>query len=167
MSNQISQLLLPEVEAELAITRRFVAAVPDANEEFKPHEKSMKLSRLAGHVAEMPMFTKLTLTSPPMDLAVKGEVPPHSFVDAAGNLEAFNDFAQQLIDAVKATSDETFAETWTLVYGDYPIYSGTRYNAYRSMGINHLINHRAQLGVYLRLLGIGVPKSYGPSADEQ
>jgi hypothetical protein len=163
----ISQLLLPELEAELAITRRVLAAVPDGNNEYKCHDKSMKLAGLAGHTAEMPMFAVLTLTAPPMDLAVPGPTPPHKFESTAQNLAAFDTMAAQAIATVKSISDPTFAEPWSLVYGDYKIFDGTRYNAYRSMGLNHLIHHRAQLGVYLRLLNIPVPKTYGPSADEQ
>jgi uncharacterized damage-inducible protein DinB len=166
-TNQISQLLLPELESELEITRRVLAAVPDGNNEYKCHEKSMKLAGLAGHVAEMPMFSVLILTPPSFDLGAPNDTPPHKFESTAQNLAAFDDMAAKAIATLGSLSDAAFDEHWTLVYGDYKIYAGTRYNAYRSMGLNHLIHHRAQLGVYLRLLGIPVPKTYGPSADEQ
>jgi len=163
----VSQLLLPELEAELAITRRVLAAVPDGHNDFKPHDKSMKLARLAGHTAEMPMFAVLTLTVPPMDLAAPSDTPPHKFESSAQNLAAFDDMAAKAVATVKGLTDPSFAEPWSLVFGDYKLYDGDRYNAYRTLGINHLVHHRAQLGVYLRLLDIPVPKTYGPSADEQ
>jgi len=161
-----SQLLLPELEAELAITRRILTAVPDGHNDFKPHDKSMKFGRLAGHTAEMPLFTTFTLTQPSMDLAVPGTIKPHVLETSAQNLAAFDAMAADAIATLKTISDETFREPWSIVYGDYKIFSGDRYGAYREMGLNHLIHHRAQLGVYLRLLGVPVPKTYGPSADE-
>ncbi len=162
----LRDLLLPELESELATTRRILAMVPDDQPEFKCHEKSMSLSKLAGHVAEMPSFATLVLGSPDLDLGAPGGPPPFRHVTAAQTLATFDDFADQLITTLKQTSDETFEQQWSLVYGDHKIYSGTRYNAYRTFGINHLVHHRAQLGVYLRLLGIPLPKTYGPSADE-
>jgi hypothetical protein len=162
----LRDLLLPELESELATTRRILAVVPDGHGEFKCHEKSAPLSKLAGHVAEMPSFATLVLGSPDLDLGAPGGPPPFRHVTAAQTLATFDDFADQLITTLKHTSDETFEQQWSLVYGDYKIFSGTRYNAYRTFGINHLVHHRAQLGVYLRLLGIPLPKTYGPSADE-
>ena len=159
-------LLQPELEQELATTRRILAVVPDGHGAFKCHEKSMSLAKLAGHVAEMPAFTALLLTSPDLDLGATGGPPPFVHVTNAQTLAAFDEFADTCLTAFKNTSDQTFEQKWNLVYGDYKIFSGTRYNAYRSFGINHLIHHRAQLGVYLRLLGIPLPKTYGPSADE-
>lgn len=163
----ISQMLLPELEAELAITRRVLAAVPDGHNDFTPHDKSMKLSRLAAHTADMPTFMRLILTAPPLDLADPNAPKPHVFETSAQNLAAFDTLAAALVATMKTIPDAAFTEGWTLVYGNHPIYSGDRYSAYRSMGLNHLVHHRAQLGVYLRLVGVPVPKTYGPSADEQ
>ncbi len=126
----------------------------------------MPLAKLAGHVAEMPAFTNLLLTAPDIDLGAPGGPPPFVHITAQQTLAQFDTFADDLVTTVKHTSDQTFEQTWSLVYGDYKIFSGTRYNAYRTFGINHLIHHRAQLGVYLRLLGIPLPKTYGPTADE-
>jgi uncharacterized damage-inducible protein DinB len=165
-TTSLRTLLQPELEAELATTRRILAVVPDDQPEFKCHEKSMSLAKLAGHVAEMPAFATILLTSPDLDLGAPGGTPPFVHVTSAQTLAAFNEFADGLLTAFKNTSDQTFEQRWNLVYGDYKIFSGTRYNAYRTWGINHLVHHRAQLGVYLRLLGIPVPKTYGPSADE-
>lgn len=166
-THSISELLVPELQTELAITRRLLAAVPDDHNDFKCHEKSMKLAGLAGHTAELPMFSVLILTAPPLDLAVPSDTPHHKFESTAQNLSAFDAMAEKALAAIKGVSDAAFAEPWSLVYGDYKIFAGDRYNAYRNFGINHLIHHRAQLGVYLRLLDVPVPKTYGPSADEQ
>lgn len=166
-TNHISQLLLPELESELAITRRILAAVPNGHNTFKPHEKSMSLATLAGHTAELPGFTMATLASPDFDLGAPNNYKPNIFETNSQNLDYFNDVATKAIATLKATSDATFNEDWKLTYGPHVIYTGTRHNAYRAMMMNHLVHHRAQLGVYLRLLGVPVPKTYGPSADEQ
>lgn len=166
-SHSFSGFLAPELESEIAITRRILAAVPDGHNDFKPHDKSMTLARLAAHVAELPSFAAVTLTSPDFDLAAPNTRKRHTFETSAQNLAAFDVLAADAIATVKATSDETFSEPWSLVYGDYKIFKGTRHSAFRAMAMSHLIHHRAQLGVYLRLLGIPVPKTYGPSADEQ
>jgi uncharacterized damage-inducible protein DinB len=143
-----------------------LAAVPDGHGEFKCHEKSMALAKLAGHTAEMPSFIATILTSPDLDLAAPNDLKPFVHETNVQTIAAFNDFADQAITALKHTSDQTFEQHWKLVYGDHKIYAGSRYNAYREFGLNHLVHHRAQLGVYLRLLGVPVPKTYGPSADE-
>ena len=166
-TNHISQLLLPELEAELAITRRILAAVPNGHNTFKPHEKSMSLATLAGHTAELPSFTMVTLAAPDVDLGAPNAYKPNVFETNSQNLDVFNELAAKAIATLKATTDEVFNQEWKLTYGDHVIFNGTRYAAYRTMMMNHLVHHRAQLGVYLRLLGIPVPKTYGPSADEQ
>jgi uncharacterized damage-inducible protein DinB len=162
----LAELLLPELENELATTRRILAVVPDDQPEYKCHEKSMSLTKLAGHVAEIPGFSMLLLSAPDMDLGVPGGPPPMRHTSSAETLATFDKLAADLIATLKSTTDETFHSTWSLVYGDHKIFSGTRYAAYRTFGINHLVHHRAQLGVYIRLMGIPLPKTYGPSADE-
>ncbi len=165
--NQISQLLLPELESELAITRRILAAVPNGHNDFKPHEKSMSLASLAGHTAELPGFTMVTLAGPNFDLGAPNSYKPNVFETNSQNLALFNELAAQATATVKATTDATFKEPWSLSYSGHVLFTGPRHSAYRTMMMNHLVHHRAQLGVYLRLLGIPVPKTYGPSADEQ
>lgn len=166
-TTQLRALLLPELDAELATTRRMLAAVPDGHGEYKCHEKSMSLAKLAGHVAELPAFVALILTTPGMDMGAPSAVKPFIHVTNAQTLAAFDAHADMAITALKNTSDQTLDQSWPLVYGDHKIFEGSRYNAYRTMGLNHLIHHRAQLGVYLRLLDVPVPKTYGPSADEK
>ena len=167
MSHFLSARLLPELEAELTKTRKVLEAVPDGHNDFKPHEKSMTLARLAAHVAELPSFGAVTLAGPSFDLATPSTRKRHVFDTSAHNVAEFDALAAEATATVNATSDPAFNELWSLVYGDYKIFEGTRYSAFRAMTLNHLIHHRAQLGVYLRLLGVPVPKTYGPSADEQ
>ena len=164
--NTLGTLLLPELEAELALTRRMLAAVPDGHDGFRPHDKSMLLARLAGHTAEMPAFAVGCLSWPDTDLAAPNNIKPHKFKSTSQNLAAFDEMAAGAILLLTTTSDEKFSENWRFSYGEQTLYSGTRYNAYRTWAVNHLIHHRAQLGVYLRLLNVPVPSTYGPSADQ-
>jgi uncharacterized damage-inducible protein DinB len=164
-TTSLRTLLLPELEHEFAKTRKMLTVVPDGHNDFKPHEKSMSLSHLAGHVAEMPEFIVTMLTSPDLDM---GKTPfvPYRMETKQQAIAHFDQAADAAITAVKQTSDETFHQFWKLTYHGHPIFTGDRYTAYREMGVNHIVHHRAQLGVYLRLLNVAIPGTYGPSADE-
>jgi hypothetical protein len=129
------------------------------------------------HIASESIFTSLrndyshapesALTSPDVDLGTNGYVPL-VMESKQQVLAAYNEMADKLITFIENTSDDTFEQNCDLLWEGHIIYSGTRYNAYRSLGLNHLLHHRAQLGVYLRLLDVPVPATpYGPSADEQ
>ena len=166
-SHSISEFLTPEIKSELEITRRMLAAVPDGHNDFKPADKSMTLARLAGHVAEIPWFVTATLNGPNFDLAAPNDLERHVFQTSAQNVAAFDGMAAKAEAAVRSSGDANFSEPWSLVFGEHVIFTGTRHSSYRAMAMSHLIHHRAQLGVYLRLLGVPVPKTYGPSADEQ
>ena len=165
-ATQLSDLLLPELESELAKTRRILAALPDGQLDFKPHEKSMSLGKLAGHIAELPAFTSVILTIPSLDMAAPGNPRKPVVMENPEQLVAHFDLAaEKAVAALKNTSNEAFAETWSLSRGPITIYSGSRYGAYRAFGVNHIIHHRAQLGTYIRLLNCTLPGTYGPSAD--
>ena len=158
-------LLLPELESEFAKTRKFLSVVPDGHNDFKPHPKSMSLSHLAGHVAELPEFLTTMLSSPDLDMG-KTPMTPFRMETRQQALAHFDEVADAAITAVKSTSDEVFQQHWVLSWSGQTIFSGTRYMAYRELGVNHIVHHRAQLGVFLRLLGLPIPGTYGPSADE-
>ena len=158
-------LLLPELESEFTRTRKMLSVVPDGHNDFKPHPKSMSLSHLAGHVAEMPDFLSTLITSPDLDMG-KSPVVPFRMETKQQALAHFDQVADAAITAVKNTSDEVFHQHWVLSWNGHTIFSGDRYTAYREMGVNHLVHHRAQLGVYLRELNVAIPGTYGPSADE-
>jgi uncharacterized damage-inducible protein DinB len=166
----LSARLVPELEQELAKTRRVLEAVPDGHADFKPHEKSMLLNRLAGHTAEFAGFAALILTLPGIDMQTPADPrrilrlePPTE--TTAKLLAVFDELAAGAIAALRSTTDAGFDETFTLSRKGQPVFTGTRYTAYRNNVINHMIHHRGQLTVYLRLLDQPVPGTFGPSAD--
>ena len=164
----IKDLLLPEFDQELRKTRIVLERLPYAldKHDFKPHEKSMPLAKLAAHTAQMPAFLSLILSTSELDLAKSG-IKPLVMQSRAQLLACFDKYSAEAHALLEETSDRSMHETWKLSKGDQSIYDGSRYQAIRSMFFNHLIHHRAQLGVYLRLNDIPVPALYGPSADEQ
>jgi uncharacterized damage-inducible protein DinB len=162
----LSARLLPELEHELAKTRRVLEAVPDGHNDYKPHEKSMLLNRLAGHTAEFAGVAALILTLPGIDMQTPSDPRRILRMETRDKLLAdFDGLAAQAVAALKTTTDAAFDETWTLSRKGQPVFTGTRYTAYRNNALNHMIHHRGQLTVYLRLLNQPVPGSFGPSAD--
>ena len=162
----VAQLAYSDLQHELASTRRVLERVPDGQFDFTPHEKSMTLGRLASHVADMTYFTLAILDRDELDFAQE------AYTFFAGSTQAellahFDAGAAALSKAVAALDMEGFGFKWTLRNGEHVILPAPRGVLVRGMGINHLVHHRAQLGVYLRLLGIPVPGLYGPSADER
>ncbi len=166
-SHPLRELLLPELEAELAKTRKMLEHIPDGHNDFKSAEKSMPLTRLAGHTAELAGFIPHILTTPGIDMGTPAD--PRKILrmeTSAALLVEFNAMAANAVTTLKGISDDTFHESFTLARKGVTIIVQTRYNAYRNLAMNHMIHHRAQLGVYLRLLGVRVPGTFGPSADE-
>ena len=163
----ISEILLPEFDAEMAATRRTLERIPEDKLTWKPHEKSMVLGRLAGHLAELPGFASAMKTDV-FDLAASRtpDFKPTVAQSQKHVLEVFDKKVAETRAQIAATTDEEWSRNWSLVMGDKKIFHGTRQSAVRRMMLNHLIHHLAQLGVYLRLTGVPVPSVYGPSADE-
>jgi hypothetical protein len=161
----ISELLLTEFDAEMKITRLTLERVPFDKTGFAPHAKSMKLEKLAPHVAELPNFGLTILTTPSLEFGAgpSRERPPFEQV---GMLKFFDEGAAKTRAALKSLPDSAWTETWKLSFQNKPIFSGDRFLAYRQMFLNHLVHHRAQLGVYLRLNDKPLPATYGPSADD-
>ena len=159
----LRDLLLPELETEISKTRRLFEALPDGEVHFKPYEKSMPLSRLAGHTTDLFRILALVLTSSDFDMAVAWK--PYTMESKAQLLTQFEDNAHNALKALKQTSDETFHQQWRILRGPLTLFSGERYTAYRSNGMNQIIHHRAQLGTYIRALNLPLPGMYGPSAD--
>jgi uncharacterized damage-inducible protein DinB len=160
----ISQLLLPEFDQEMASTRKMLATVPNDKFSWKPHDKSMTLGRLASHVAEMPSWAIPTMEQDSL------EITPGQKPFWAGStpelLESFDKNVAMARPLIEGASDETFARDWSFIYAGQKIFNGPKSQILRSMVFSHLIHHRGQLSVYLRLLEIPVPGMYGPSADE-
>ena len=163
----IKDLLLPEFDQELRKTRTLLERVPDTldKHDFKPHEKSMAMAKLAAHTAQLPAMLTTILSTPECDMANSG-MKPLVMQSSAQLLAAFDKLSAEAHALLEETSDRTMHETWKLSANGRSIYDGSRYHAVRSLFFNHLIHHRAQLGVYLRLNNIPVPALYGPSADE-
>ena len=163
----IYDLLLAEFDTEMHKTRVTLERIPEDKGDFKPHEKSMPLVKLANHTADLPTFLTLMLTTDGFDLKAPG--PPRPAAPASGEerLTRFDSAAKAAREALANSGDRAMHESWKLCSGDYKIFDGSRYHAIRSMFFNHMIHHRAQLGVYLRLNDCPVPSIYGPSADEK
>jgi len=161
----ISDLLVPELDAEMKKTRTALERVPADKKDYAPHAKSMPLGKLAPHVAQLAGFGLIILTTPELDFS-KGSVKPLPFESSEQLVKAFDDGAAKVRAALQATPDSAWKENWKLSFQGKTIFEGDRFLAYRQMFLNHLVHHRAQLGVYLRLNEQPVPATYGPSADD-
>ncbi|MGA9508992.1 MAG: DinB family protein [Candidatus Sulfotelmatobacter sp.] len=161
----ISELLLPEFDEEMKKTRTMLERVPVDKKEFAPHTKSMPMGKLAPHVAQLAGFGLTILTTPELDFS-KGSIKPLPFESSAQLVQAFDEGAAKVRSALQATPDTAWKENWKLSFQGKSIFEGQRFLAYRQMFLNHMVHHRAQLGVYLRLNEKPVPATYGPSADD-
>ena len=164
----ISQMLVPEFDHEMANTRKTLERVPEEKFGWKPHEKSMSLGGLATHLANIPSWTAHTFDRDELDIAPPGQ-PPRKLDEAKSRaelLEAFDKNVASARAALEAASDENWQGKWSLLNGGNKIFSLPRIAVMRGFILSHSIHHRAQLGVYLRLLDVPVPSIYGPSADE-
>lgn len=165
MPMAISDLLLNEFDEEVKKTRTMLERVPEGKADFAPHTKSMPLGKLAPHVAELAGFGLSVLTTSGMDFAA-GEYKPLPFDSAAQLVRAFDEGAAKVREALPKVSDAAWSENWKLSFSGRTLFEGPRFVAYRQMFLNHIVHHRAQLGVYLRMNGAPLPATYGPSADE-
>ena len=161
----ISELLLPEFDDEIKKTRTTLERIPAGKPEFAPHPRSMPLGKLAPHVAQLAGFGMSILTAPGLDFA-QGAYKPLPLESAAQLVRVFDEGAAKIRGALARLPDDAWKQNWKLSLGGKAIFEGTRFLAYRQMFLNHIVHHRAQLGVYLRLNGQPVPSIYGPSADE-
>jgi uncharacterized damage-inducible protein DinB len=164
----LSEALLPEFEHEMANTRRTLERIPEDKLDWKPHDKSMAFVGLATHMSNVPSWTVMTIEQDSFDMAPEGGEPPH-VEPVASVQEALETFDKNVAEAqavIADSSDERLLGTWTFLAGGEVVFAMPRIAVIRSMVINHLIHHRAQLGLYLRLNDIPVPALYGPSADE-
>ena len=164
----ISQMLLPEFDHEMANTRRTLERVPDDKFSWKPHEKSMSLGGLATHLSNIPSWTRNTFEQDELDVAPPGQ-PPLRMPEANSRAEVLENFDKNVASAraaLEGATDENWQGKWSLLHGGKAIFTLPRIAVMRGFIMSHSIHHRAQLGVYLRLLDIPVPSIYGPSADE-
>jgi uncharacterized damage-inducible protein DinB len=163
----IAQDLLPEFDHEAAVTRTVLERVPEARADWKPHPRSMSLGHLAVHLASIPNWAVLTLREKEFDLAPPGSGPyvPPAWESLAATLAAFDGAIVKARAALVATSDLEMSQPWTLKKGGQKIFTAPRGATLSSFVLNHSVHHRAQLGVYLRMLDVPVPAMYGPTAD--
>jgi len=164
----ISAALLPEFDQEMTNTRKALERVPDDKFDWKPHEKSMALGGLATHLANLPSWTVYTINQDSLDLAPPGGEP---FVTPLANsreevLEAFDKNVAAARAAIAGASDEELLKPWSLLSGGNMLMTLPKIAVLRGFVMNHIIHHRGQFTVYLRLNDIPVPSIYGPSADE-
>jgi uncharacterized damage-inducible protein DinB len=160
----IAQSLLPEFDAEMEATRRVLERVPEGNPDWKPHPKSMPLGRLATLVAEMPGWTVSILTE--SVLKIPAGYQPNVVTTRAELLDLFDNNVTSARDTISKTPDAEFDKTWGLEWDGQMAFEDPKPVVYRRMLMNHVVHHRAQLMVYLRLNDVPVPGVYGASADE-
>ncbi|HYR92346.1 MAG TPA: DinB family protein [Terriglobia bacterium] len=165
---KISDMLLPEFDQEMANTRKTLERIPDDKFGWKPHEKSMPLGRLAAHLAEMPGWAVMGIEQDSLDLAPpSGPAPQPTIANSRQEvLDLFDKNKNEARAAIAKASDEHLVKNWSLLRGGQTLMTLPRTGVLRGFVMNHMIHHRAQLGVYLRLNNIPVPSIYGPSADE-
>lgn len=162
----INESFIAELQHEAASTKKLLERVPYDNPDWKPHEKSMQLGRLAGHVAELTSWVNATMDYDELDFAKTDYKPP--VINSTSELVAFHEKnIAGAIECLKRHPDEDFVQNWKLRNGENIYFELPKAAVLRSFVFSHMIHHRAQLGVYLRLLNIPLPGSYGPTADEQ
>ena len=163
----IVDALLPEYDHELATTRRLLERVPEADFGWKPHEKSMTLGQLAGHVANLPFWLYATMTGDFYDLTAGDKEATLAAPETRQELlETFDDKAKKGRASLAAATDAQMMAPWALKNNGQELFSMPRVAVVRSFVMNHLIHHRGQLSVYLRLRDVPLPSMYGPTADE-
>jgi uncharacterized damage-inducible protein DinB len=163
----IAESLLPEFDREMGLTRRLLERVPDGQFAWKPHEKSMTLGRLAEHLAELPGWAKVSILDGGIDMSMSR---PPDYVPPATRAAVLAMFDKNVTESRTALTGRTDAELmapWTLKAQGKEIFTMPKAIVLRGFVMNHLIHHRGQMTVYLRLQDVPLPSIYGPSADEQ
>jgi len=165
----IQKELIAEYARESALTRKILAAIPaDADFTWKPHAKSMSFGRLAGHLSETTGdWAMHTLTIDKLEFPADHKFESYIPASTTAMLEKFDEQVAGVKTALASFAPEKWDDNWKFVFGGQAWIDDSKYRVWRDWVINHLIHHRAQLGVYLRLLNKPVPGTYGPSADDQ
>jgi uncharacterized damage-inducible protein DinB len=156
--------LLKEMETEAATTRKMLERIPEDRYDWKPHPKSMSVRQLATHIAELPSWVSMTLNTSELDFAAN----PYTQPNISNSRELMNFFEKNLEEGrseLAKAKPEQFEDLWTLRNGNEIYSTSTKAEVIR-MAYCQIVHHRAQMGVFLRLLDVPIPGSYGPSADE-
>lgn len=164
----LADLLLPEFDLECATSRKVLERVPDDRIEWRPHEKSFPMGHLAQLVAMIPGWTTFVITRSEFDIAPKeGPTAVYKFQPVSELLALHDRSVAEARPLIANVSDEALQEPWTLKAQGQSINTQSRYMTLRTLMLNHLVHHRAQLGLYLRLTEQKVPQMYGPTADDK
>lgn len=160
--------ILAEFSHEAIGTRKTLERVPEGRNDFRPHPKSMTMGRLAGHLAELPMWVSVTLELDQFDLNPPGKPKGQAYemTTSAALLATFDGHLEKAKALIAATGDDVFLKPWTFLNGGQTVFTLPKVAVLRSFVMSHTIHHRAQLGVYLRMNDVAVPSIYGPSGDE-
>jgi uncharacterized damage-inducible protein DinB len=166
---RIAELLIPEFDAEIAVTRKVLERVPDDRGDWKPHPKSFPMGHLAQLVARLPGWTNMVLDRTELDIAPTSGpgFPGYTLETTATLLAEFDRNAAAARPSIANSSDEDYEVIWTLQRAGVTLGKMTRYGAMRSTVLNHIMHHRAQLALYLRMVDLAVPQMYGPTADDK
>jgi uncharacterized damage-inducible protein DinB len=160
----LAELFLLDFDAELAKTRSYFAVLPEDKASWRPHALSPTLGQLAKHIAMVPGLGIVMMTTESMDVG-SGPPPLAAFVDRADLMRTLEENNATLRGLLAKASDEFLMANWAFKAGDTVLDGGPRAAMYRVMIVHHIVHHRAQLGVYLRMLGVPLPGLYGPTAD--
>jgi len=163
----IAIAFIAELKQEAAITRKMLERVPMDKRDWKPHEKSMSVGRLATHIAETIHWISVILGPDRFDFAANPAPVRHVAADTAELLSILDNNLEQAILSLSAAAADDFEKDWIIMRGEQEIMRSSKKAAIRSWGISHQVHHRGQLSVFLRLLDVPVPGVYGPSADER
>jgi uncharacterized damage-inducible protein DinB len=161
----LGKAMAAEVKQEAATTRKIIERLPEDKFDWKPHEKSMSLSQLASHIIEMVGWTRPTVTLDGLDFATM-DYKPIIHANTSSMLESFDKNVADSISVLSGVSDEELSKPWYMRNGETLYFELPRAAVMRSMVLNHIVHHRGQLSVYIRMLDVPVPAIYGPSADE-
>jgi uncharacterized damage-inducible protein DinB len=159
----ISEALSAEFQQEAAVTRQLLERLPKEELGWKPHEKSMPLGRLATYIAELPAWTKITLKQDTLDV---GGFSPTILESVPEILELFDKNIAECLEILADTPDEEYSKTWSMTQAGSDVFSASKGTVMRSFVMNHIVHHRGQLTVFLRLNDVPLPMTYGPSADD-
>ena len=161
----LNEPLIQELQHEAVSTRKMLERLPKEKLSWRPHDKSMTLGRLGMHIAEIPGWVNATILADELDFS-KMEYKPTEAESAEQALKIFDESLAKAIEVLKNTDDETMMKMWTMREGETVYFTLPKIAVLRSFVYSHLIHHRGQMSVYLRLLDVPVPGSYGPSADD-
>ena len=164
----IKDALLPEWDQEMSSTRKMLERVPNEKFAYQPHAKSMNLGRLASHLAEMPQWCVSTVSADSFDVSPPGGTEYKATTHATREelLAAFDQNAQAAREMLTGMDDGAYMSPWTFKNAGQVVFVLPKIGVVRSFILNHMIHHRGQLSVYLRMLDVALPSMYGPTADE-